>query len=117
MGYTKRNRTPLALSGVTDVALAAASVVQDPCLYDVATLLLKLNQLEQQPVVKVPTLPGAPVPPPPPPVKGIGLCKAVGPLKAVVYVRQNPLVGIAAAAGIVGAIFALGYLAGKGGRR
>lgn len=108
MGYTNRTGTPLALSGITDVALAAKSVIDDPCLYDVAGLLLRLNQLEQKP-----TAPGVPAPT----MKGIGLCKAVKPLKAVIYVREHPYAGIAAAVGVVGGLFALGYLAGRSSKR
>lgn len=109
MSYTLRNGSPSALSGITDVALAASSVVSDPCLYDVAGLLLRLNQLEQKPVVAPGTAPPA--------VKGIGLCKAVPVLKAVVYVRERKWLLPVAVVGIVGGLFAAGYLTGKGRRR
>lgn len=113
MGYTKQRGSYQALSGVVDVALAAKSVVEDPCLYDVTSLLLRLNQLEQAKPATTST--GTPAPPAPT-VKGIGLCKAVKPLRAVVYIRENPMIGIAAAVGVVGGLVAIGYLVGSSKR-
>ena len=107
MGYTTRNGTPLALSGITDVALAAKSVVEDPCLYETAGLLLRLNDLERS--GSSTTTPTA--------TKGIGLCKAVPLLQKVVYVRERKWLLPVAVVGIVGGIFAAGYLTGKGRRR
>jgi hypothetical protein len=102
-----RNPQRQALGGILDVAAAAKSIVEDPCLPTVASLVLRLNAAEQ-----APSRPGAP---PAPPVKGIGLCYAVKPLKAVVYVRERPWVGLAIGAAVVGGIFMLGR-ASKGGR-
>jgi len=98
-------RNPHALDGITDVARAAVSIVEDPCLPTVASLVLRLHAAEQP---SRPALPGQPKPPPRPPVKGIGLCSAVKPLRAVVWVRERPWVGAAAAIAIVGGIFMLG---------
>lgn len=89
-----------------DVAKAAQAIVTDPCLSPVAQLVLRLHAAEQP---KRPSpRPGVPPPPPPPPTQGIGLCYAVKPLKALVYVRERPWVGVAAAAAVVGGIFLLG---------
>ena len=107
MGYMLRHSSPSALSGVTDVVLAAKSVIEDPCLYETAGLLLRLNQLEKKP----------PAPATAPTTKGIGLCKAVPILKKVVYVRERPWILPVAVIGIVGGLFAAGYLTGKGRRR
>lgn len=106
MSYTKH---PPALSGVVDVALAAKSVVEDPCLYETASLLLRLNELEQGGASSPTTTPT--------PVKGIGLCKAVPIVRKVVWVRERPWVGLLVGAGIVGGIFGAGYLLGRKRRR
>lgn len=105
MSYTRRTYPP-ALAGITDVALAAKSVVEDPCLFPTATLLLRLNELEQGP-----STPGAPSTP----TKGIGLCKAVPLLQKVVWVRERPWAGVMIGAGIVGGLVGLGYVLGKRG--
>lgn len=104
MSYTKDLQ---ALGAITDIATAAKSVVEDPCLGQVTAMLLYLHKLEQ-PVVPV----GVPKPPVPP-VKGIGLCKAVTPLKAVVWVRERPWVVPLGVLGIVGGLVGVGYVMGK----
>ena len=105
MSYT--TRSPHALSGVTNVATAALSVVQDPCLFEVSKLVTQLRDMEK----KRPAVPGAPTQP------GIGLCKAVGPLKGVLYIKKRPwmipLAGVAFVTGLVG----LGYVLGRTHRR
>jgi len=100
----------MALGGVTDVAQAAVRVVEDPCLWEVAQLVLKLHELEQSPGVFTPPKPGTPPGPPPPPVKGIGLCTAVTPLKVVVYAKSRPWLLPLALVGIVGGLVGVGYL-------
>lgn len=106
MGYT--TKYPLATGGVLDIALAAKSVVEDPCLYETATLLLHLNELEQGPSTpSVPTVP----------VKGIGLCKAVPIIKKLVWVRERPWAGALIVAGVIGGIAGIGYMMGKAGRK
>lgn len=112
------NRTALS-GGVTDVATAAVRVVEDPCLWEVAQLVLTLHELEQRPGPLSPVpKPGTPPPVPSPPVKGIGLCTAVTPLKAVVYVKSRPWILPLAIAGIVGGLVGVGYLlAPRGGGR
>lgn len=100
-----------SLGAITDIAVAAKSVVEDPCLGQVSAMLLHLHKLEQAPVV-----PGAPVAPTAP-VKGIGLCKAVTPLRAVIWVRERPWIAAVAAVGVVGGLVGVGYLIGKRGRR
>ena len=74
-----------SLGGVTSVISATAAVVEDPCLFQVSDLLLKLHRMEQAPAR--PRVPGQPAPAPSAPAKGIGLCQAVKPLRAVVWVR------------------------------
>jgi hypothetical protein len=101
-----------ALAGVGDVVSAADAayrVVTDPCLGRVANLVLELNRLEQ------PSKPDG-TPGPTPTVPGIGLCKAVKPLEAVVWVRKNPWSLPLAAGAIVGGIFLLGWSTGRGRR-
>ena len=107
-------KQPSSLGAITDIATAAKSVVEDPCLGAVTALMLRLNQLEQAPLIPIKT--GVPQPPPPP-VKGIGLCKAVTPLKAVVYVRERPWILPLGVIGVVGALVGTGYLLGKRTRR
>lgn len=100
---------PTALSGgVVDVALAAKSVVEDPCLYDTAQALLRLNQLEQGSGSSSTSTTT---------VKGIGLCKALPIVRKVVWVRERPATAVLIGLGIVGGIFAAGYLVAKRGRR
>lgn len=98
--------TPHPLSGVVDVALAAKSVVEDPCLFDTATLLLRLNELEGGSGGSSVTTP----------VKGIGLCKATPYLRKVVWVREHPVASAAIGVGIVGGLLAGMYLLGKKSR-
>ncbi len=115
MGYlTHRN----SLGGITDAVNAAVRVVEDPCLSQVAQLVLKLHELEQRPSpFKPPTGPPGPPPPPSPPVRGIGLCTAVTPLKVVVYVKTRPWVLPLALLGVVGGLVGVGYLMGAPARR
>jgi hypothetical protein len=97
------------VKGVVDkaspVLSVAKNVLEDPALPEVTSLMLKLHALEQ----KKPK-PGAP---PPPPVKGIGLQKAIVPLRLYVSVRQEPILGYAAVAGILAVPFFAGYLFGR----
>lgn len=104
MSYMTRYQS---LGAITDIATAARSVVEDPCLGQVTAMLLHLHKLEQAPVI-----PGAPAPPAPP-IKGIGLCKAVTPLKAVVWARENRWAAPLVAVGVVGGLIGVGYLIGK----
>jgi hypothetical protein len=116
MGYMTNRQ---ALGGITDVATAALRVVEDPCLYQVTDLVLKLHELEQRPSIFKPpsTRPPGPPPPPPPPVKGIGLCTAVTPLKIVVYVKSRPWILPLALAAVVGGLVGTGYLIGSSSSR
>lgn len=100
-----------SLGAITDIAAAAKSVVEDPCLGQVSAMLLHLHKLEQAPPVPgVPTAPAAPV-------KGIGLCKAVTPLRAVIWVRERPWIAAVTALGVFGGLVGVGYLIGRRGRR
>jgi hypothetical protein len=116
MGYMRHT----ALGGITtDVATAAAQVVTDPCLYQVTQLIQQLHEAEQAPkILGVPTgaKPTAPTKPPPP-VAGIGLCQAVTPLKAVIWVRKRPWVVPVGVVGVVGIFVGLGYLWGRSKKR
>ena len=110
MGYLTKHES---LGAITDVAAAAKSVVEDPCLGQVTAMLLHLRDLEQRAPALVkrvtPTKPTKPTAP----VKGIGLCKAVPPLRAVVWVRERPWVASLAALSVVGGLVGAGYLLGK----
>ena len=112
MSYMTRYQS---LGAITDVATAAKAVIEDPCLGQVTAMLLHLHKLEQAPLPAL-VRPAGPTPPPKP-IKGIGLCKAVTPLKAAVWVRERQWIVPIAAVGIVGGLFGLGYLVGKRGRR
>lgn len=89
----------------SDIAQAAINVVSDPCLGDIAGLLNRLHALESDP-----NAPSTPVTP----SLGIGLCKVVTPLKTVVYLRENPILGVAAVVGFLGVFVGIGYKIGKG---
>jgi len=107
MSYLQTNT---ALGGVAVLGSALQSAAEDPCLFKVAELALKLNALEQ------PARPDKG--PPPPPVKGVGLCSAVKPLGYVIYLKKNKWVLPAAGAALFLGLFGLGYFTGrKVGRR
>lgn len=109
MSYVTPRHT--GLGGFADVATAATKIVEDPCLPRVATLVLRLHELTPAPAPR----PGQPKPPPSstPPKKGIGLCMAVKPLEAVVWMRERPWIVPVAGAAVVGGLIALGFAAGK----
>lgn len=102
-----------SLGGVGDVVSAAAAVVEDPCLLPVSQLLLRLHQLEQP---ARPRTSSTPAPAPSAPTKGVGLCYAVKPLRAAVWVRQRPWVLPVAGVALVGGLVTLGYLLRGRGR-
>lgn len=103
-----------SLGGVGTVISATAAVVEDPCLLPVSQMLLELHRLEQAPAR--PRTPGQPAPAPSAPAKGIGLCHAVTPLRAVVWVRKRPWVLPVAGVAVVGGLIGLGYLLRGRGR-
>ena len=105
MSYTRRHSP---LGGITDVAAAAAAVVGDPCLSEVATLVLRLHATEQ------PRRAGGA--PPAAPTKGIGLCSAVKPLKTVVWLREKPYRIPLVVGGAVGLLLLAGVVIGRGTR-
>jgi len=107
MSYLQNNT---ALGGIAVLGSALQDVAEDPCLFEVAALALELHALEQ------PSSPGSG--PPSPPTKGVGLCGAVKPLNAVIYLKQNKWVLPAAGAALFLGLFGLGYFTGrKVGRR
>lgn len=98
---------PQSLSGTfTDVASAATAVATDPCLAQVANLVLQLRDA-QSGAVSVAGLGalGATSS-----SRGIGLCYAVKPLQIAVTIRRKPWLAGLAAAGVVGGLIYLGYL-------
>lgn len=108
MAYLPHRRSqPGALGSISDVATAVRDVVEDPCLFPVAKLVSRLNDL-QQPAKPLP--PGAP---PPPRVRGIGLCSAVRPLKAVTFIAERPWVVPVGLTAVFGLVFAMGFLTGR----
>lgn len=111
MTYHPTHRGYAPTGGVLDsigsVGTAIKTVAEDPCLFKVAELALTLNKLEQP---AAPPRPGAPTPPA---VKGVGLCSAVAPLNALIYVRRNRWVLPAAGAAIIFGLVGLGYFAGR----
>lgn len=106
MAYLPTQRFgPGALGSISDVTTAVRDVVEDPCLFQVAKMVSRLNDLQQ------PSRPtGAP---PPPRVKGIGLCSAVRPLQAVTFINERPWVVPVGLALVFGTVFGLGYLTGR----
>lgn len=88
------------------VLSVAKNVLEDPALPEVTQLMLKLHALEQRGATK----PGGK---PPAAVKGIGLQKAVVPLRFYVSVRQEPVIGYALVAGLLAVPFFAGYFVGK----
>ena len=94
----------------SDVANKVAMLAGDPALPTVVDLVKQLYALEA-------SRPGGPpAPKPTGPVNykaGIGLSAAVGPLKAILYVRKNPWVVPAAVAGILGLPLLLGFTLGR----
>lgn len=93
------------LGGISDVATVALHVVQDPCLFQVATLTDQLGTAIKRLVPGAPTT-GAGAP-------GVGLCSAVKPLQAAVFVAQRPWIVPVGLIAIVGGLVGLGYLIGK----
>lgn len=97
------------VKGVYDKAApvlsVAKNVIEDPALPEVTSLMLKLHALEQKTASK----PGAPAPAP---VKGIGLSRAVQPLRLYVAYREQPIIGYAIVAGILAVPFFAGYFVG-----
>jgi hypothetical protein len=109
MAYTTNH---LELGAIGDVLPAATAVATDPCLGQVATLVRRLHDLEQPRR----TASGAPVAPAPP-TKGIGLCQAVTPLRAVVYIKERPWILPVGAICLIGGLMGLGYVLGATRKR
>ena len=89
-----------------DILGLASQVAQDPCLYEVTELVKRLVALgghEEALGAVTPT-------------RGVGLCRAVKPLKVAIYLRQNKWVLPVAGLALVGGIFAAGYFTGKSRR-
>jgi len=106
VSYLKTNRNGQgALGSISDVATAVRDVVEDPCLFPVAKMVSRLNDLQQ------PSSPSAPTTGPR--VKGIGLCSAVRPLQVVSFIAERPWVAPLGVAAFCGIIFGLGYMAGR----
>lgn len=106
MSYIPR---PPALGNVIgDVLGAASNVVQDPCLGQVAGMVLQLHDLDQQSLN-----PFAPRVPTQPPSAGIGLCSAVTPLSYVIWIKSNPAVAAAGILGVVALLVGVGYSLGR----
>ncbi len=93
------------MSSATDAAQGFLNVVTDPCLPTVGQLLLRLHELEAKSAEANNT--------PVQPSIGIGLCKVVTPLKAVVFIRENPIVGAIGIAGFLGVFVGIGYRLGS----
>lgn len=108
--YGGRTRTPGrgALGGLTDLVVAGVNVANDPYLGEV---MCHLNQLQ---VIKAGGEAGPCAKTPPGISGGIGLSRAVVPMRAYVYAEGHKWVYALAAAGILGLPFLLGYRIGKG---
>jgi hypothetical protein len=100
MSYHHRHT---GLSGIADVASAAQAVVTDPCLAQVSNLVLQLRPASSSSSSSGGAAGGPSTP-------GIGLCRAVRPLQAAVWLKRRPWVAPLTVAAIVGGIFLAGRL-------
>ena len=100
-----------ALSGIDwtkigSTVQAAAAISQDPALSEVTCHVLRMNAITEG------RNPGPACPrhayTPEEKQKGIGLYLATKPLRAAVWLRENPYVAVAGVAGIVGLVYWLG---------
>ena len=102
--------------------IVAASGISDPYLPEVACRVSQLQALTtgrtpvQILIGKKATIQVPACKPTPPGQKGIGVEKAIGPLRAAVYVGQNPSIVWLGAAAIVGVPLLLGYMLGTRSR-
>lgn len=101
MSYT-RSHSPLG--GITDAASAVATIATDPCLPQITGLVNRLHASEQ-----TPARPGQPASSTP----GIGLCKAVRPLRTVVWLKEKPWRIPVVVGGVVGFLFLAGVAVGR----
>ena len=86
------------------------ALASDPHLSEVVCHVLHLKGLEEgkrdmKPCAQIPTtrLPG----------KGVGLRYAIKPLRFLVMVREQPLIGIGIGVGVIGGLVGIGYLLGR----
>lgn len=107
--YLARYRPRMALSGVTDVVETAVKAANDPYLSET---ICRINQLDA--IDSGGAVPGCPTTPANLP-GGVGLRKAMPPLRAYIYAEQHKWVYVVAAAGLLGLPFLIGYELGKGG--
>ncbi len=91
-------------STLTTVGEAATNIVSDPCLLQVAQLVNQLHTGGAPSADGTPSGDGQP---------GIGLCSAVAPLEAVVWVSQNKWVFAVGALAVVGLFVGVGYKLGR----
>lgn len=96
------------LGSLMSTAQAAAAVARDPFLPEVTRLVLELQSEEKKAAATSPSSGSTGV--------GIGLRNVVGPLRFFVKTQKHPWLLPVAAAGIVGGLFALGYITGKKAR-
>lgn len=73
----------LALGGVGDLLGQVAQAANDPCLVEVTRQTMRLHDLVGSTSSSAPSVPG-------PPQRGIGLCSAVKPLRAAIYIAERP---------------------------
>jgi hypothetical protein len=102
MSYTKLGGIGQYLETASNVLGATKTILEDPALPRVTTLVMELHSLQ-------PKSKGASGPP----SKGIGLNKIVGPLEFYVATQRNPILGYAVVAGILAVPFLVGYAVGK----
>jgi hypothetical protein len=105
MSYTTRHGL-----GATGIAGAAGAILEDPCLSEVTSQILRLQAIE---AARRPARTSGGKPSTAPTTKGIGLCNALPGIKLFVAYRQRPWTAAAIALGVIGGIFALGYAAGS----
>jgi hypothetical protein len=99
--------TPQAMgaSRFVEAGRAALEIVKDPCLPQVAAMVMEIHDLQEEKARKAGAVPR--------PTAGIGLCDAIKPLQAWRYFQLHPAtVGIGLAL-IAGSFVFAGYLIGR----
>ena len=103
-----------ATGDVASTAQAILNVTSDPHLPEVVCHTMRLASMEKG---ERPGLVCQKIPVSANPGLGIGLRYAVVPLRAADKMREHPVLAIAGAVGLVAAIFAIGFSAGRATRR
>jgi len=107
-GVVRRRAGMSGLGGIGDLLVAGVNVANDPYLSEVLCHLTQLQQIKAggQPQACAETQPGL--------TGGIGLSRAVVPMRAYVFAEDHKWAYAVAAAAIIGLPMLIGYRLGKG---